>query len=82
MCNAIIEVMTGYSKTVLCTGFKHMTRVGMDQRYNNHIRFGGFDLVIIRVLKNQHNLGLHRDEYKYCIRVANNRLLHQSLLQL
>ena len=38
MCNGIMEIMTGYSKTVLATGFEHMTRVGMDQRYNTHMK--------------------------------------------
>ncbi len=38
MCSGIMEIMTGYSKTVLCTGFEHMTRVGMDQRYNPHMK--------------------------------------------
>ncbi len=37
MMNGIMEVMAGYSDTVLCTGFEHMTRVGMNVKFNPHM---------------------------------------------
>ena len=33
-----MEIMTGYSKCTLATGFEHMTRVGMDLKNNPHIK--------------------------------------------
>ena len=38
MANGILEVMAGYSNTVLSVGFEHMTRVGMDIKFNTHIK--------------------------------------------
>ena len=38
MAGGILEIMTGYSKVVLSTGFEHMTRIGMDTRFNPHIK--------------------------------------------
>lgn len=37
MMNGIMEVMTGYSDIVLCSGFEHMTRVGMNVKFNPHM---------------------------------------------
>jgi len=37
MMNGIMEIMTGYSNVVLCSGFEHMTRVGMNVKFNPHI---------------------------------------------
>ncbi|MEJ2296137.1 MAG: acetyl-CoA C-acyltransferase, partial [Candidatus Lokiarchaeota archaeon] len=33
-----MEIMCGYSKCTLATGFEHMTRVGMDLKNNPHIK--------------------------------------------
>jgi acetyl-CoA acetyltransferase len=33
-----MEIMCGYSKCTLATGFEHMTRVGMDLKSNPHIK--------------------------------------------
>ncbi|MFX1237646.1 MAG: acetyl-CoA C-acyltransferase, partial [Promethearchaeota archaeon] len=38
MANGIMEIMTGYSNTVLCCGFEHMTRVSMNIQFNPHIK--------------------------------------------
>ncbi|MBN1803087.1 MAG: acetyl-CoA C-acyltransferase [Candidatus Lokiarchaeota archaeon] len=37
MASGIMEIITGYSNTVLCCGFEHMTRVSMNVQFNNHL---------------------------------------------